>query len=267
MAARKKYGKRKAHKATKSRKGSRRRGGKGLKKIIKALIGLSQETKGGSHAFSDSLGAVNNAAFDLDIVPVGIDAGAIQVSQGTGVGGRIGNKITTVSSVIKGQIYPTPYNGVSNTAPMPYLVQMYLFYDKTQPNLIPDPRTDFYQVNNADQAMTGTLQDLDFPINTDKYKVFVKRVYKVGFAENAASGAQNFPQFYSNNDFKLVNRFSINIKKYMPKHVKFNDTSTDPTTRGLYLMFNVIQATGLNPSATTLAVGFNIVNVAKWKDA
>lgn len=268
MAVKRKYGKRKVYRKRRTSGGKIRRGGKAsLKKIIKSLITRSQETKGGSYVFTDSLCQVGHAAFTTDIHPVGLSNGAVAVSQGTGAGGRIGNKVSIVNSTIKGQIWPAGYDGITNLLPAPYLVQMYLFYDKTDPVAIPAPETDFFQVGNADQAMTGTLADLDYPLNKDKYRVCYKRTFKVGNANFGGTGTSAFNQSYANNDFKLVNRFSVNIKKYMPKEVRFNDTSSAPTTRGLFLMFNTISATGANPSAVLLPVKYNIVQAVNWKDA
>ena len=82
------------------------------------------------------------------------------------------------------------------------------------------------------------------PINNDRYKVVATRQYKLGYAENAGSGPTPNAQYFANNDFKLNANFSIDLTKHYIKQIKFNDGSTAPTTRGLFMIMSYAPANG-----------------------
>jgi len=227
-------------------KGGKKRGRppvsvKGIKRIVKATIARSLENKNRQYYNTGiTIPPANSTlAFDSGIIPLSPRASFIQVDQGTGNGGRIGNTITTKRVHFKGTLTPQPYDVTVNPFPCPVQVKLFIFYDKRDPTNIPTPalNADFFQFNNSTQGFTNDLVDLWAPINNDCYRVLYSRCFKLGYSNNSGTGISAGNQSHTNNDFHLNCNFSINITKYLIKNVKYNDNNSIPTTRGLYAMF------------------------------
>lgn len=218
-----------------------------VKKIVKKAIARDVENKTIQY-YSDSavpiypLDSVNFTT--NNIYSVSLNNTTLSMGQGVGNGQRVGNRVKIKSAFIAGTIYPAPYDAGSNPTPQPTQVAIWIFYDKQFPSSVPNPTSDFFQRNNTVQPMDGTLQDLYSPINTDKYRVLTKRIFKIGYAAATGTGAVPGSQNFANNDFKLNVSFKIPLTKYMIKNVKFNDASPNPTTRNLYFMILPVASNG-----------------------
>lgn len=219
-----------------------------VKKIVKKAIAASVENKTKQYLNTSSILYSSNDAslLDTSIIPVTPYSTYLSIDQGVGNGSRIGNVVTTKKLMFKGTIVPTPYDSIFNTLPVPMQIKMWIFYDKTNPTSIPTPAisADFFQFNNAAAGFKNDLVDLWAPINTDKYRVVASRTFKVGYAQASGTGSSAANQGFSNNDFKYNANFSLNLTKFCNKRVKFNDNQVNPTSRGLFCLFQVISANG-----------------------
>ena len=139
---------------------------------------------------------------------------------------------------------PLAYDATINSVPQPYEVQMLFCRVKNNPTSIPASAevNNLFQLNNASLGPQGTLEDLCVPFNKDYWEILKVQRHKIGYADNTGSGAQITSAYLANNDFKLNVVNSINLTKYYPKTVKFNDTTNTPTTKGIFLLINVIPA-------------------------
>lgn len=175
---------------------------------------------------------------DAQIFQVSPCSTFLTVNQGTGQGDRIGNQIRVKNVMLKGTIVANGYNATTNPGPQPCVVTMVLFYDKENPTILPAPYAagDFFQFANNSTTWRNDLVDLWAPVNSDRYSVFLRRKFKMGFANYAGTGTSAANQSFANNDFKLNHNFSINITKYLRKVVKYRDNNSDPPQRGLYCM-------------------------------
>jgi len=235
-----------AKKRTFKKRGARR---PAIKKMIRREIARNIENKGRQHFVEDHLiqCSTNVSGFDASIFPVGPAAGTLDIQQGPGQGARIGNQIKTKRLMFKGTIVPLAYNASTNPLPQPIQIKMWLFYNRILPTFEPTPAAlaDFFQDNNSSEGFSDDLVDLWKPVNTDNYRVLATRIFKVGNAMyNTAAGGSTNSQFGSNNDFKLSTNFSIDCTKMIPKITKYNDNNSDPTTRNLYCMMQVVRADG-----------------------
>jgi hypothetical protein len=176
-------------------------------------------------------------------LPVSPFAGFAQIDQGTGVSGRIGNNISLKRVTLNLIFYPLPYNATTNARPRPQEVKMWLLYDKESPTSIPQIGNDFIDLNNSSIALSGTLIDMMSSVNKERYIVKYSKVFKLGYSsyEGATSDSNNSQEF-ANNDFKLNQKFSKDITKYLVQNVKYNDTNADPTSRGLFILFESVNA-------------------------
>lgn len=220
-----------------------------IKAVVKREIARNTENKTRQHYVEDYLlfGSGSTSQLDASIFPVTPFSGELQIDQGVGNGARIGNQIKTKRLTLKGTIVPLGFSGGTNPTPSPIQVKMWLFYDRREPTDIPTPAVlaNFFQDNNAASTFKNDLVDLWAPVNTDRYRVLATRTFKLGAAiYDVTAGGAASQQYYANNDFKLNANFSIDLTKMVPNTVKFDDNNSDPTTRGLYCMCQVVRADG-----------------------
>lgn len=258
--------------ATKVRKAIRRAKRAPLRKMIKAEIHRQIENKTiqtvsaiyiPTTTDNTSGVQINNAIIRL----TPSSTLSYQIAQGDGQGQRSGNQITTRKMVIRGVMTAEPYDVAQNPGPVPVVVRMHLMYDKRTPNGIDpsnnnevnptpqSPNNDFFQFGNTVTGFQGTNLDQMQTINTDRYAVLASKTFKIGYQRydgtTTSTNATAAQQFYTNNDFKMQVPLRWNVTKHMPKKIKFNDASTSPNCRGLYLMSYAVPATGAAVTAAT----------------
>lgn len=220
-----------------------------IKRIVRRTIAGTTENKTKqAYNFSYPLYPSNHTNFPLNVIQLGPNSTTCSVAQGTGAGARIGNQIRTKKLVFKGTILPMPQDGTTNPNPRPFQVKMVIFYDKKQPTTTPAIASNFFQDGNSDRGFNSSIVDMWSPYNTDRYRIVKSKTFKIGFSQNAgtATSAVNQGQWqaYSNNDFKMNCNFNVNVTKYFPKIVKFDDSSLDATSRSLYAVFYMAGAGG-----------------------
>lgn len=242
---------RKARIAKKMARGAgKRRANMAMRRLIQSEIAREIENKDTQYYnLTKSLVGVASPTFQDNIIQLGPNnngSESMVIQQGVGVNSRVGNKIKTKYLMMKGSIVPLPYQAVTNLGPAPVMVRMVIMYDRTNPTQEPQPATNMFQQSGANTGFFNDLTDLWRPYNTDRYRILTTRTFKLGYASNAGTGAQPGFQNLANNDFKMVANFKINLTKYYPKHVKFDENATEPTTRGLWCLFYYVAASG-NP--------------------
>lgn len=201
----------------------------------------------------------NSASWGLDngVYTLHPTQNRIQISQGTGQGQRVGNRIRTKSSYIKGILFTQQQNATYNPTPKPYEVLVMIYKIIGQGNTVDTSLTGLYQNGNSVSGPLGSLQDLTFPINSDRYRVFYKRIFKIGAADNTGTGASIGLQYFANNDYKRNQVFYIPLTKYMDKIIRYNDTSTTCQNDCLYMCMLPLACDG-----TVLTAGNGVLPVA-----
>lgn len=202
-----------------------------------------------------------------NIIACNFSNSAIDILQGTGNGQRVGNKVRVKKFMMKGTLLPKG-SDVNNPTPKPMQVKMYFFYDRTNPTAVPNPLADFYQFNSTSSAITGDLTDLWCPVNEDKYRLLGVRQFKIGFQEywSGSNVASTLGTGFPNNDFKLNANFSVNLKKWLPKLVRYNDNNADATSRGLFCMVLPVWADGTVAPNTTLMARMDWMFECQYED-
>jgi len=274
MAYRKKYGKKRSFKKRSFKKKSYKKGKSSLRKLIQREISRNVENKTKQqYVYSVGLvGPADSGTFvTTNIIPLGPDPASLVISQGTGQGERIGNKIKVKKLSIKGQIVPREYNAIFNNPTMPLQVKVWIFYDRTDPTAVPSPMSNFFQNGNTTKGFNNDLVDLWSPVNTDRYRILTTRSFKLGQANYEGSGSSNtvngVNQYFANNDFKMNCNFNISLTKYYPKYCKFDDGLATPTTRGLFMMWSYAYAQGGNMVLGTTGVDLSYVQNMEYEDA
>lgn len=223
----------------------------GLKKMVKKLISRKMETKN-----SPFRAVVNIVPYASTLNPPyavsPYSSSGITIPQGVQQGERIGNRVSTRRLTMRYALYPLSYNATTNPNPKPLIIQFFLFYSKSSPNIIDNTLSDFFQFGNATQAFTDTMSDLIRPVNTDVYHVVKRWTHKLGFSEYAQTGINTSNQAFANNDFKLFIIRTINLTKYIPKTIVYDDNSLAPTTKLLHMLVQPIYCTGVAIPSTYL---------------
>jgi len=236
-----------------AKKGSKKKSLKAVNDKIKTYVKseISRTIENKSRQFFQNTYALlyssNSAALlDGSIIPLTPFAGVLQIDQGVGSGGRVGNQVKVKKLMFKGTIIPGQYDAILNTLPQPLQIKLWLFYDKRDPTLKPTPsaQNNFFQFNDSNVGFSNTLADLWKPVNTDIYRILGTKVFKLGNAINTSAGSQTVVSGWSNNDFQYNCNFSIDCTDMIVKNIKFNDNNSNPTTRGLFALFECVYANG-----------------------
>lgn len=190
---------------------------------------------------------INNNLFTLSCIPYAA------ITQGVGQGQRIGNLIRTRSCYFNFVIRPAPYSASTNPYPIPQVVM--IFFGKVKNSRAQQPISSDYakiwQTGSTTNAPYSNTLDLIATLNTDWFTVYKTLMFKIGFAQaDAASGSNPAQEYYQNNDYKLNVIKKVNITQYMPKNVKFNDTTTQPTNDGLWMWAMCVPADGSQGTAS-----------------
>jgi len=175
--------------------------------------------------------AYNGALLTLSMIPYSV------IAQGTGQGDRIGNTIRPRSVYFNYVLHPVPYAAGNNPTPVPQ--DVIIFFGKVKNSRAQQPiSTDFgklWQSGDTSRGPFSTTLDLIQDVNKDWFTVYKILRHKVGYANYQGLGSNVNPQYYANNDYKQNVIRKINITKYVPKVIKFNDTTSQPTNDGLWM--------------------------------
>lgn len=240
-----------------------------IKAVVKKQISRNIETKTTMCFLQDqAIYSSSNTSFFINPIPMTPYASGFNpIVQGTGQGDRIGNQITLTKLRFKGNIYPAAYNAISNGTPQPSYVIFWFYKYRATPTITQVPDNEFLQYGNTSRGLSNSLTDRWAPINKDKVILLGRKVYKVGFASfNQSTGSLGNLGNVANNDFKLVADFSIDLLKWAPKKVTYNDNSSTPTSDVICCMPQAVASVG-NYNSSSIPVFMDYIIECEYKDA
>lgn len=218
-----------------------------VKKYVKKMVHVNEETKQQNFSDQTSLLTYNAAAFTLRTIDCNLVMSLI--TQGTGEGGRIGNKVAVQSLIVKGwlSVGQTFQTSVATTGPV--IVKMFVGRLKqalTNPNLSTLYQR-LYDNGNTSSTPQNNYFDVLRSVNRDLFMIYQTKTFKIGPAANNvfAPGTTVY-----NNDFKLLCPFSIQLNKHLNK-LDYDDGVASPTNAAIYIWFVCVNADG---TATNVAV-------------
>lgn len=234
-------------------------------KKVKRVVNKMSETKVVNNASVSRpiYNVLNSSQFQGSIIPLGPGSASpalFTISQGTGQGNRVGNKIQTVKMMLRGNVrLNTYFNNTTNYNPIPGYVTMWIV--KLKPFLNDDVTTlkavidgSFFQSGSGGVGMSGQTSDLYRQVNSQQIQLIKRRVWKVGtssFPGGGASGTgDQSNQYWNNNDFSLTRIFKQDITKAVPKVMAFNDANDNYVNRHSYLFFTFIRMDGAIPQTS-----------------
>lgn len=228
-----------------------------LKRYVKRAIAATEEAK-----VTNLVGAVNPQGYTIAglasswysqcVIPVTPYGGFLNITQGSGEGDRIGNKIRTKRLVFEYVINARQYDVTTNPLPTPQDIKMWFLTSRDDPTTLPTQGsfTSFFQAGDTAVAPTGLIQDLLYSVNEDLFKVHATREHKVGYQFANGTGAQAGFQYLTNNDYAYNVRGKIDLTKYIPKTFHFNDNAPYPNNPLCYLVMEAVPATGFSNGIT-----------------
>lgn len=240
--------KRKARMARKAKR-------KNLNAVIARKVNQMKETQQPAQRTTDiATGGLLSTAWAagnqiLAVTPNSTANNGIQITQGTGEANRNGNRIRTTYAGIRFCATMLPYNAVTNPNVKPMLLKYWVISAK--------PGQDFstladvigwannaFDNGNTSSGSSRSLYDLMFDYNNDLYNVHTSGMCKLGYA--GYTGTNNDPQAgnYNNNDFKIFAKRSLNLTKYCPKIIKFNDNDARPFSKPIWFVWAAYYADG-----------------------
>lgn len=217
-----------------------------VKAIVKKEIARQAENKVFNvYQANANIYPYSNASFINSVIPLTPYAGFTQIEQGVGQSQRIGNRIKIKSLLFKYVIQPLGYNESTNGTPRPTHVILWFYHARNNPTEIVPPGNDFLQLGGSSTSLSNSMTDVIAPVNNDEYRLFFRKVHKIGFADNSGTGVHISNQSYTNNDYKLSVSGYQNLTKHIVQNVVFPDNSSFPTTRGLFVIAQAV-AVGAN---------------------
>nr|UOF82259.1 capsid protein [Cressdnaviricota sp.] len=239
-----------------------------VKKYVKSQIHKNVENKVMNVAVAGAFGNILQSP-TMNVFPMTPYTGYLVISQGVTANARLGNQVTTRRVMLNYCLVPKPYDATTNPLCRPQEVDMFLGYVKATPSTLPNA-TDFnnlFQVGSTSLGPQGELPDLIADINKDYWHISKRWRHKVGYADVTGTGAAAGSQYYANNDFKFNVVRKLNITKYCPKTLLFNDSANTPTSRGLFFFYQCVSATGAVQPVTTLALDIDYWLTYEYEDA
>lgn len=198
------------------------------------------------------------AAGSCAIIPLTPNAVTMTIVQGSAVDQRIGNKIRIKKATFRGTLSPASYNVTNNPVPQPTICKMYFLTYKTAPTTSPNPGgVAFFREGSATSVMDGDTNDPHKEIDTENWTVHGTRTFVVGPAgtQDPSLGQSLAYSSVANNDAKSCVLFNIDITKYIPKKIVWNDAATTPTSKLVYCVIEATQywAAGVYQATNTIS--------------
>lgn len=240
-----------------------------IEALVKRQVGRLEEKKeSNQYSLSTPLPNSANAGWTASSIPICPFTTGFIIPQGTGQGNRIGNRIRTKKAWVKGIIHPNEYNASTNAEPQPYQIRMLIFKDKFNPTGQPAaPSLDLFQSGSTSIGPQNDLVDMILDPNRDRYQIYHDEIMKCGPAANQGSGTSVTFQQFMNNDFSYNCQFSVDVTKFLPTVVTYNDAGTAPMSDSLWMIFLPVLARGSIVPASVAALTMSWTAVYEYTDA
>jgi len=245
------YAKRPRRSAPKKRAGKRaaRKSGparKSIIKIVKSVISRQAENKVyADYGINQSITSVaGTTPVFKNLVPL--------INQGTSSTGRIGNEVRVVNGYIRGHVNLLPYHATDNLLPLPCYVKMWVCSYRalnTQNLASTQIANNFFDYGGGSVGFQSNMLDIDFSPNKDAWVIHFTKTVKlgVGYATGTTVATSSY---FDNSPMSLP--FSFQIGKKIGS-LKYDETTTFPTNKNMFLVFQVVPANGANAGGQIMA--------------
>jgi len=232
-----------------NKRGAGKRGGarKAITKIVKSVLSRQAENK----AWFD-YGA--NQSISCTAVSVPTNKNLLpQLAQGVGKSGRVGNSVRVKSGYVRGHVNILPFDSITNNFPVPCYVKIWILSQKivnTNNLSATTIASNIFDTVNASVGMQGNMLDIDFTLNKDAWISHGSKIIKLGSGYPSTGGPVGTAGYYDNSPMSMP--FYFNFGKYI-KTLKFDDATTVPTNRNMWIAFQVVPANGATATGQIMA--------------
>jgi len=228
-------------------------------KKVKAVVqSFAEHKQFTSYGGNNQIGTAS-ASFpsSLNLMPV--------LNQGTGDSTRVGNEVRITSANIRGYVNILPYNVSTNVLSTAVMVKIWLCSYKTaQTNNISLTNADssFFEINNGSVGMQGTMLDMVLQPNMDSWTVHASKKVKIGAGYASSTGPVGTSGYFDNSP--MTAPFSFNWGKYCKSPLRFNDATTSPSNKNMFLIFQSVYADG--SASSVYSSEMHYCNTVKYVD-
>lgn len=233
-----------------------------LRTYVKREIARHEETKFMSNTIAYKAG-VAGTGFDTatgmgyntssNIIPV--------IQMGLGDQQRIANKISPVYCQVKGHILALPTSTTTNNFPnTPFYVRIVIWRQRQSMTTAVNDLILRDNVSSGGIPFNGTLDDLMYPYNKERYVIAASRQFML--QPNANGGtlpAENLSRYPVSKFFK--------IRVPVPKTFVYNDTAQDPSNCRWYFSVGIVNIDGTLSVNTNFRAQVTAECLLKYKDA
>lgn len=230
-----------------------------VKRYVKRAIHNQLENKSFSIESAETLAAPSNAVtFQagniIQLTPSNATNSLYTIPQSLGQGGRVGNLINLRSAKFKCIMYPQGYNVTSNPTPKPLDIGIWIFSVKrgVAGLTVADAWTifngTFFGNGNTSNGTVNNMYDLVSDVNKEVIQLHYHRIVKLGANSNILQTGGSAA--LANNDYKYNQILKINLTKYMPKKITFNDTDANSTSKQVFMIVSPYNADGTTIPST-----------------
>jgi len=206
-----------------------------IKSYVKRTIARTEEVKTVVTTLSDlqtgNYALIKPYVSDPGCGIISLTEAMDNIGQGTGQGDRIGNKIRVVKNIFKGYMYAL---NTTDTGGVPTNVTMYIGRLKAG---ISTPTNSaiaqMFQAGDTTFAPSDDNRSGLWAINKNLWNVYYRKTFKIG------GSTSNIANAVSNNDYKAMRHFQVDLSRWMPKIINYNDGNNISTNAGLYAWFTI----------------------------
>lgn len=176
-----------------------------------------------------------------------------QLSQGTTNSTRIGNKIKVSKAYVQGYVNLLPYNATTNPQPLPAKVRIWVCQNRNiNTNNLSSTTisSDFFEVTSGNVGFQGNMLDMVLTNNNDNWIIYGDKIADLGVTGVTATGPVSTGSYADNSKFSMP--FYFDITKAMGTII-FQDASTTPVNKNLWLVFQVVNADGSTDGTYVIA--------------
>lgn len=222
-------------------------GRKAITKIVRSVLSRQAENK----SWFD-FGA--NQSISCTAVGIPTNKNLLpQLAQGIGKSARVGNEVRVKSGYVRGHVNILPFENTTNNLPVPCYVKIWILSQKivnTNSLSATTIASNLFDVVNGSVGMQGNMLDIDFTLNKDAWISHGSKTLRLGSGYPSGSGPVGSAGYYDNSSMSLP--FYFNFGKYI-KTLKFDDGTTVPTNRNMWIAFQVVPANGATATGQIMA--------------
>lgn len=225
----------------------RYKSGKGaFNRAVKSAMVQMAEKKHIQYAVQTNVFGYNAAAQGLLQLQLTPTAASLNIAQGLGEADRIGDKVRVKKVTLKYVISAGPLDATYNAVPAPQDVRCLITWNK-QSKVLSPPAANFFDAGDSSAAPTSNMLDMIQSPNSEYVGVHADWTHKVGVQ------TYPHPNTTDNNDYKLNVIKSLDITKFYPKVLTWNDTATVIMEQSKWLTLLVAPAnlSAIDTSGTT----------------